>query len=33
MHYLRYIAIGLMSTIGALGVDVTATVNGTEIQV
>ncbi|KAL3443779.1 hypothetical protein BJX65DRAFT_194649 [Aspergillus insuetus] len=32
MHYLRYIAIGLMSTIGALGVNVTATVNGTEIQ-
>ncbi|KAJ0417638.1 hypothetical protein BJY00DRAFT_315750 [Aspergillus carlsbadensis] len=32
MHYLRYIALGLISTIGTLGVDVTATVNGTEIQ-
>ncbi|KAL2827682.1 hypothetical protein BJY01DRAFT_135572 [Aspergillus pseudoustus] len=32
MYYLRYVALTLMSTIGALGVEVTATVNGTEIQ-
>ncbi|KAL2812717.1 hypothetical protein BJX63DRAFT_432417 [Aspergillus granulosus] len=32
MHYLRYIALGLMSTIGVMGVEVTATVNKTEIQ-
>ncbi|KAL4912642.1 hypothetical protein BDW62DRAFT_206293 [Aspergillus aurantiobrunneus] len=32
MHFLRYIALGLMGTIGALGQEVTATVNGTEMQ-
>ncbi|KAL4876874.1 hypothetical protein BJY04DRAFT_139056 [Aspergillus karnatakaensis] len=32
MHFLRYIAFGLMSTLGAVGVNVTATVNATEIQ-
>ncbi|KAL4863445.1 hypothetical protein BDV12DRAFT_206451 [Aspergillus spectabilis] len=32
MHFLRYIALGLMSTLGAVGVNVTATVNSTEIQ-
>ncbi|KAL4932510.1 uncharacterized protein BDV17DRAFT_288021 [Aspergillus undulatus] len=33
MHFLHYIALGLMSTIAALGQDkVTATVNGTEMQ-
>ncbi|KAL3456841.1 hypothetical protein BJX64DRAFT_293691 [Aspergillus heterothallicus] len=32
MYYLRHLALGLISTIGALGADVTATVNGTEMQ-
>ncbi|KAL4736195.1 hypothetical protein BDV11DRAFT_18361 [Aspergillus similis] len=32
MHFLRYIALGLLSTIGALADEVTATVNATEIQ-
>ncbi|KAL4945728.1 hypothetical protein BDV06DRAFT_218974 [Aspergillus oleicola] len=32
MHFLRYVALGLMNTIGVLGDEVTATVNGTEMQ-
>ncbi|KAL4952301.1 hypothetical protein BDW69DRAFT_23593 [Aspergillus filifer] len=32
MHFLRYVALGLVSTIGVLGEEVTATVNGTEMQ-
>ncbi|KAL4799191.1 hypothetical protein BDV19DRAFT_294224 [Aspergillus venezuelensis] len=32
MHFLRYVALGLMSTVGVLGDEVTATVNGTEMQ-
>ncbi|KAL4748920.1 hypothetical protein BDW72DRAFT_144170 [Aspergillus terricola var. indicus] len=32
MHFFRYIALGLLSTIGALADEVTATVNATEIQ-
>ncbi|KAL4804138.1 hypothetical protein BDV18DRAFT_162546 [Aspergillus unguis] len=32
MHFLRFIALGLVSSLGVLGVDVTATVNATEVQ-
>ncbi|KAL5337233.1 hypothetical protein BJX70DRAFT_399876 [Aspergillus crustosus] len=32
MHVLRYIALGLWSTLGVVGVEVTATVNSSEIQ-